>query len=80
VAPAPPSYELVGPPDLLHDLALDFLDVGWEVTVVGWRAVITAAPGDAAAPSPEWPTELTLAGVARGGHAAACAEHLGVAG
>ncbi len=23
--PAPPSYMLVGPPDLLHDLSLDFL-------------------------------------------------------
>jgi hypothetical protein len=80
VPPAPPSYLLVGPPDLLHDLALDFLDLGWEVTVVGWRAVVTAAPDDAAAPAPEWPTELTLSGVSHGGHGAACAEHLGIAG
>jgi hypothetical protein len=80
VPPAPPSYLLVGPPDLLHDLALDFLDVGWEVTVGGWRAVVTASAGDAAAPEPGWPTELTLSGVRRGGHAAACAEHLGTAG
>jgi len=26
--PHPPSYLLVGPPELLHDLAMDFADVG----------------------------------------------------
>lgn len=78
--PAPPSYLLVGPPDLLHDLALDFADVGWEVTVGGWRAVVTASAADAAAPEPGWPTELTLSGIRRDGHAAACAEHLATGG
>jgi hypothetical protein len=75
--PAPPSYMLVGPPDLLHDMALDFVDVGWEVSVVGWRAVVSAPAADAAAPEPGWPTEVTLSGVRREGHAAACSEHLG---
>ena len=74
---APPSYMLVGPPDLLHDLSLDFAEIGWQVAVSGWRAVITAAPEDAAAPAPEWPTELTLSGVGRDGHAQACRLHLG---
>jgi len=71
-----PSYLIVGPPDLLHDIALDFIDVGWEVSVVGWRAVVSAAVGDAAAPAPAWPTEVTLGGVRHQGHAAACEEHL----
>jgi hypothetical protein len=70
---------LVGPPDLLHDLTLDFLEIGWEVSVAGWRAVVTAAPEDAAAPAPEWPTEVTLSGVARDGHPEACRLHLGAA-
>ena len=74
--PAPPSYLLVGPPDLLHDMALDFIDVGWEVSVAGWRAVVSASPGDAAAPEPAWPTEITLSGVRRDGHATACQEHM----
>lgn len=74
--PPAPSYLLVGPPDLLHDIALDFMDVGWEVSVAGWRAVVSAAPGDAAAPTPGWPTEVTLSGVRREGHVAACAEHM----
>jgi hypothetical protein len=76
-APATPSYMLVGPPDLLHDLSLDFAEIGWQVSVAGWRAVVTAAPEDAAAPAPEWPTELTLSGVGRDGHPAACRVHLG---
>jgi hypothetical protein len=76
---APPSYMLVGPPDLLHDVWLDFDDIGWQVTVAGWRAVVTASPEDAAAPAPEWPTELTLSGVGRDGHAEACRVHLGQA-
>jgi hypothetical protein len=79
-APRAPSYLLVGPPDLLHDLALDFIAVGWEVTVVGWRAVVSASAEDAAAPQPGWPTEITLSGVGRDGHGAACAEHLGGGG
>ena len=75
-APPPaPSYLLVGPPDLLHDIGLDFLDVGWEVAVVGWRGVVSAPDRDAAAPEPGWPTEITLSGVRHEGHAAACAEH-----
>jgi hypothetical protein len=42
--PGPPSYLLVGPPDLLHDITLDFADVGWRFAVSGWRAVISAPP------------------------------------
>jgi hypothetical protein len=72
----PPSYLLVGPPDLLHDMTLDFLDIGWSVAVMRWQAVVTAPEADAGAPEPEWPTEVTLAGVRRDGHAAACAEFL----
>lgn len=79
-APGAPSYLLVGPPDLLHDIALDFIEVGWEVSVVGWRAVVSAPAEDASAPEPGWPTEVTLAGVRRDGHAAACAAHLGGGG
>ena len=78
--PGPPSYLLVGPPDLLHDLLLDFDDVGWDVSAAGWRAVVTAPPADAAAPEPAWPTEVTLSGVRRDGHAAACSEHLNAGG
>jgi hypothetical protein len=76
-APRAPSYLLVGPPDLLHDLTLDFAEIGWQVAASRWQAVVTAAPADAAAPEPEWPTEVTLAGVRRDGHAAAVAEHIG---
>lgn len=79
-APAPPSYLLVGPPDLLHDVLLDFEEIGWEVSAAGWRAVVSATPEDAGAPAPEWPTELTLSGVRRDGHRAACAEHLNAGG
>ena len=75
--PAPPSYMLVGPPDLLHDLTLDFAEIGWHVSVTGWKAVVTAAPEDAAAPAPEWPTEVTLSAVGREGHPEACRLHLG---
>jgi hypothetical protein len=74
--PRAPSYLLVGPPDLLHDMTLDFLDVGWSVAVMRWQAVVTAPEADAAAPEPEWPTEVTLAGIRHEGHAAACAEFL----
>lgn len=75
--PHPPSYLLVGPPDLLHDLTLDFAEIGWQVAASRWQAVVTATPADAGAPEPEWPTEVTLAGIRRDGHAAAVAEHLG---
>ena len=47
--PRPPSYLLVGPPDLLHDLTLDFAEIGWQIATARWQAVVTAAPGDAAA-------------------------------
>jgi hypothetical protein len=77
--PAAPSYMLVGPPDLLHDLTLDCEDIGWQVSVAGWKAVISAAPEDAAAPAPEGPTEITLSGVGREGHSEACRTHLGTA-
>jgi hypothetical protein len=76
VQPSPLSYLLVGPADLLHDLSLDFLDIGWEVSVVRWQAVVTAPPEDAGSPEPEWPTEVTRMGIRRDGHAAACAEFL----
>ncbi len=78
--PPAPSYLLVGPPDLLHDIGLDFLDVEWEVSVVGWRAVVSAPAQDAAACEPGWPTEITLSGVRHEGHAAACSEHFGQTG
>ena len=74
---APPSYMLVGPPDLLHDVWLDFAEIGWQVSVAGWKAVVTVAPEDAAAPAPEWPTEVTLSAVGREGHPEACRLHLG---
>ena len=77
---APPSYLLIGPPDLLHDLTLDFAEIGWQVATSRWQAVVTAVPEDASAPEPEWPTEVTLAGVRREGHAAAVAEFLGADG
>lgn len=73
MTPTPPSYHLIGPPDLLHDLMLDFEEIGWTVTVVRWQAVVTAAPEDASSPEPGWPAEVTLAGVSRDGHEAACA-------
>lgn len=77
---APPSYLLIGPPDLLHDLTLDFAEIGWQVATSRWQAVVTAVPEDASAPEPEWPTEVTLAGVRREGHGAAVAEFLGANG
>jgi hypothetical protein len=75
--PRPPSYHLIGPPDLLHDVMGDFEDIGWRVSVSRWQAVVTASDEDAAAPAPDWPAEVTLARVTRGGHAAACEAHLG---
>src|SRR5262249_53976487 len=50
--PAPTSYLLIGPPDLLHDLWLDFEEVGWAVSVMRWQAVVTPPPADAGAPPP----------------------------
>jgi hypothetical protein len=78
--PGPPSYLLIGPPDLLHHQTLDFAEIGWQVATSRWQAVVTAVPEDASAPEPEWPTEVTLAGVRREGHAAAVAEFLGASG
>jgi hypothetical protein len=74
--PRPVSYLIVGPADILHDITLDFADIGWQVAAVRWQAVITAPPEDAGAPAPEWPTEVTLWGVRHEGHEAACSEFL----
>ena len=71
-AAGPRSFLLIGPPDLLHDLMLDFQDVGWQVSAMRWQAVVTAPPQDSAAPEPAWPAEVTLAGVTREDHASAC--------
>jgi hypothetical protein len=80
-APAlPTSYLLIGPPDLLHDLMLDFQEIGWECTVHRWQAVITAPADEAAHRAPAWPAEITLAGVSRTGHGAACQGHFTQAG
>jgi len=70
--PRPPSYHLIGPPDLLHDLMLDFEAIGWRWSAMRWQAVVTAPPEDAAAPAPDWPAEVTLAGVSHDGHEEAC--------
>ncbi|MCB0872502.1 MAG: hypothetical protein H6531_08030 [Actinobacteria bacterium] len=75
--PEPTGYRLIGPPDLLHDLQRDFLDIGWEATVVRWQAVVTAPPEDAGHTPPEWPAEITLAGVDRTPHRVSVAEFLG---
>jgi hypothetical protein len=74
-APIPTNYRLIGPPDLLHDLMLDFQDVGWACTVYRWQAVITAPAEDGGHRAPAWPAEITLAGVSRMGHDEACREH-----
>lgn len=80
-APAlPTSYLLIGPPDLLHDLMLDFQEIGWNCTVHRWQAVITAPADEAAHRAPAWPAEITLAGVSRAGHSAACQGHFTQAG
>lgn len=75
-SPAPTSYRIVGPPDILHDLKGDFEDVGWRVSVLRWHAVVTAPPEDAGHPAPAWPTEVTLAGVDPVPHEEACRRHL----
>ncbi len=73
--PLPTNYRLVGPPDLLHDLMLDFQDVGWQCTVRRWQAVITAPPADSGHRAPSWPAEITLAGVSHIDHNVACQDH-----
>lgn len=71
----PVSYRLIGPPDLLHDLLLDFADIGWATASHRWLAVVSSPPGDAAAPAPDWPAEVTLAGVSHVGHDQTCRDH-----
>jgi len=78
--PLPTNYRLIGPPDLLHDLMLDFRDVGWQCTVYRWQAVITAPSDEHAHTPPHWPAEITLAGISRTDHEAACREHFVVLG
>lgn len=75
-APEPVSYRLIGPPDLLHDLQLDFEEIGWRVSVVRWQAVVTAPAEDAGHAPPQWPVEVTLAGVAPEDHDVACMSFL----
>ncbi len=74
-SPSPTSYRIIGPPDLLHDLLLDFRDIGWEVTVVRWQAVFAAPAEEAGHAPPAWPAEVTLAGVSHDVHDAACREY-----
>lgn len=74
--PRPTSYLVVGPPDILFDVLEDFADVGWRTDHAGWKAVVTAPAADDGHAAPEWPPEITLAGVEREGHAPACARHL----
>ena len=76
VPPRPTSYRIIGPPDLLHDLQRDFEEVGWRVSAVRWQAVITAPPEDAGHAPPEWPVEVTLAGVTHEEHEVACRDFL----
>jgi hypothetical protein len=73
--PPPTNYHLVGPPDLLHDLMLDFQDIGWACTVYRWQAVITAPAEEAGHQGPAWPAEITLARITRIDHDTACREH-----
>lgn len=75
-APAPTSYRLLGPPDILLDLMRDFEDVGWRASVVRWQAVVTAPPEDAGHTPPEWPTEVTLVDVRAEDHVEACRDFL----
>jgi hypothetical protein len=75
-APAPTSYRIVGPPDILHDLQRDFEDVGWRVSVVRWHAVVTAPPEDHGHTPPAWPVEVTLTGVDALTHEEACRLHM----
>jgi hypothetical protein len=79
-AATPTNYRLIGPPDLLHDLMLDFQDIDWQCTVYRWQAVITAPAEDARHTAPQWPAEITLAGVSHLAHDAACHDQFGAAG
>lgn len=72
--PAPISYRLLGPPDLLHDLVEDFGAIGWRTSAQRWKAVVTAPPEDAGHTAPEWPTEVTLVERSPQPHEQACAE------
>lgn len=74
--PAPKSYLLLGPPDLLHDLLNEFAEIGWACSADRWQAVVTAPPEDAGGPEPGWPAEVTLQGISREGHEEACRGHL----
>jgi hypothetical protein len=78
--PTPTNYRLIGPPDLLHDLMLDFQDIGWQCTVYRWQAVITAPAGEHGHSAPQWPAEVTLAGVSHADHDTACQDHFVVLG
>ncbi len=46
------------------------------MSVARWQAVITAPPEDAGHTAPEWPVEVTLAGVAHEEHEVACRDYL----
>jgi len=78
--PTPTNYRLIGPPDLLHDLMLDFQDIGWQCTVHRWQAVISAPAAEHGHTAPQWPAEVTLAGVSHADHDAACQDHFVVLG
>ena len=73
--PLPTNYRLVGPPDLLHDLMLDFREIGWQCTVHRWQAVITAPANESGHTAPQWSAEITLAGISRTDHGTACQDH-----
>ncbi len=72
----PKSYLLLGPPDILHDLLNEFAADGWSCSADRWKAVVTAPPEDAGGADPGWPVEVSLQGISRSGHEAACREHL----
>ncbi|MSO45123.1 MAG: hypothetical protein EXQ74_07470 [Thermoleophilia bacterium] len=74
--PAPTSYLLLGPPDILYDLLNEFVDDGWACSADRWKAVITTPIEEFAAPAPGWPVEVTLQGISRDGHEVACRDHL----
>jgi hypothetical protein len=74
--PAPKSYLLLGPPDILYDLLNDFADDGWHCSADRWKAVITRPDGDNGPDPGAWPAEISLQGISTDGHQAACREHL----
>lgn len=76
MTPSPRSYLLLGPPDILHDLLNDFAEDGWACSADRWQAVITRPAGDDGPDPGGWPTEVTLQGISRDGHEAACRAHL----